>query len=823
MMKIRSHAVVALLIVLSGHPCLARAEAVADRWLTQDAKDADWRYQQDFAPACFMLTNLPAQSSATFEDARRLVESRILGSETNRLQLSAMSSLAVAGRARLMTWGKREITAPWEEYWLFFADDDPLANWAHPCRYIFVARDLSAIAVQQARTPLDNDLEVLIRFKPPPFVEAKMPFGARKLAETHHDGQVSNCHAVIISGGYTTNQNANRYWGDAAFLYSTLTLAYGYPKTNIYTYISDGTNPAVDALDFHLMDIVNSPADLDDDGQPDTLGEASAANISNVFIHLQGVLQSHDQLLVFVTDHGNHTAGGGEWDSELNLWGSDVIRDADLEALTASLPCPILFVMEQCYSGGFVDNITQPRRAIATATSHNRTSSGGNTFPFYDQWCYEWIAAMRGFYPVSNQPWANSLPCHGDLNGDGYVSFREASHYANARAPATDIPMYADHPDHFGSQLFLMQLTNAIPNVTDWVELAPFKTPPATNVPFEVRILARDQRGAVATHFSGPVKLEPVADIVNPGVTVGRADNTYNYLLRTDRLAGRTQIIIPSNMMGGARILDQLSLDVAVFPPQTLRRFTIRLRHSELEVYPMYPTQTVWESDWTTVYQKDRDIVSNGWATFVFTNAFTYDGVHHLMADFSFSNAFASESAQLAVGYDGVTTYRSLYRCSDGEFEDPLTWSGTNPAQSRTYLYPHLQFGPLPYQPQVAIVPSNLVDFTAGVWTGAIMALNAADNVRIFVKTTNSYWDTVNVRFPIREYLFDLSAPQPAPDGTCRLSWGSGTGYTYRIAISSNLLAGYHPAITHLPATPPLNTYTAAVGGAAIFFRVEEE
>ena len=813
-----------LVLLLSGGIGQARGADEPDTWSRQVDEDAAWRYGKEFGPAGFVLTNLPAKSTATFDDACRLVAARVLAGGTNRLQLSALKQSVLAARTRLTTWGRREVPAPWKTYWLFFADDDPSANWAHPCRYIFVARDLSAIAVQRARTPLNIKLELLIRYEPPPPVETKTPLGVRKLATPRHDGSVSNCYAVIISGGCDTNQNATRFWGDAAFLYSTLTLTYGYPKTNIYAYLSDGTNPAVDAVDMTLYDYVSFPADLDGDGVADTLGEASAANVSNVFLHLQGVLQSNDQLLVFVTDHGNHTAGGADWDSELNLWRNEVFRDTELAALTTNFPCPVLFVMQQCYSGGFLDNLDQPRRAIATAASHDSTSSGGSTFFFYDQWCYEWIAAMRGFYPVTNRPWADSDPCDGDLNGDGYVSFREASHYAAARAPDGDTPMYADQPGHFGSRLFLMQPTNPILNVTDWVELAPFKTPPATNVPFKARITARDPQGAVATNFTGPVTLQTVADIVNPGLAVGEVAAYYSFLLRTDYRAARTQVIYPTNMMGGARTIDRLSLDVDTIPTQTLRRFTIRLRHTDLAVYPCYPTQVVWETDWVTVYQEDRDITSNGWVTFAFTNAFAYDGIHSLMMDFSFNNEFVSESATLAVCYDDVTTYRSLYRNSDGTFEDPLAWSGTNPASSRTYLYPHTHFGPLPYQPQVAVVPTNLTDFTDGVWTGTLTVLNAADNVRLFVKTTNAYWDTVTARFPTREYEFDLAALQLGNDGSCRLSWGSGTGYTYRILRSTNLLSGFETVATDLPATPPLNTFTSAQDSTApAFFRVEEE
>ncbi len=801
----------------------ALANDTPDSWLRQVNLEAPSRYGPDFGPAAELLPRLPPNPAATFSDALRLVVDLVLLGDTRSLQLSAAPRPLDANSPPLATWAHRVVPAPWTEFWLFFADDDPLANWAHPCRYIFVARDLSAIAIQRARTPLNLPLEVQIPFIPPPAPPTTIVPGARPArASPPKKGAASNCYAVILSGGCTPDLNGIRYWADAAAVYSTLTLTCGYPKTNIFTFISDGTNPAVDAADPITSTYVDSPTDLDGDASPDTLGEASAANVSNIFLHLQTILRPTDQLFVFVTDHGNHTASGAERDSELNLWGYEVLRDADLEALTAPLPCPVLFAMEQCYSGGFPDNLDQPQRAIATAAAHNHTSSAGDTYPYYDQWCHDWIAAMRGFYPSTNAPWENADPCHADFNSDGFVSFREASHFANSRAPTGDGPTYSDSPSFFGSRLFLSPPTNPLPPLTDHVEIAPFRIPPATNIPFAFTLTARDPLGAVATNFAGPVSLETIADIVNPGLTVGAPRADYSFLLRTDYRTVRTQVIYPASVMGGPRSFDQLSLHVATAPTQTLHHFTIRLRHSDLETYP---APAVWETDWDTVFQTNLDIPSNGWFTFVFTHPFAYDGSHSLMADFSFSNDFTTESASLSIAYDGVTTYRSIYSNKNGEFGDPLTWSETNPPPSRTFIYPHIQFGPLPYQPQVALTPTNLTDFTNGVWTGSLTALSAADNVRILLHTTNTYWDTETPRFPIRDYLFDLAPPRFLPDGSPVLDWGSGTGRSYRLMRASHLPDGFAPLATNLPATPPLNSFTSPPSppASAAFFRVEEE
>ena len=49
------------------------------------------------------------------------------------------------------SWGA-PILSPGQESWLFFVDEVPDANWAHPCQYIFVDMD-GNIYTYSAKTP----------------------------------------------------------------------------------------------------------------------------------------------------------------------------------------------------------------------------------------------------------------------------------------------------------------------------------------------------------------------------------------------------------------------------------------------------------------------------------------------------------------------------------------------------------------------------------------------------------------------------------------------------------------------------------------------
>ena len=426
----------------------------------------------DVRPYLRLITGLPKVEGADFTAAKALVIEKVLGGDTSKSEISASRVLVSSSETTLRS-GKDEVTAPWDTCWVFFIDDAPRANWGHDCRYVFVATDLSAVAVQYARMPMEIQGKVggnALSFEViSPYVPAKAEVpaageetGASAGAPLNFAGDASRCYAVIISGGANQLNNHIRYWGDAAFVYSTLTLKYGYAKDHIYLLVSDGTNPAVDRSNG-----TNSPTDLDGDLVVDTNYSAIYTNVQTVFAELASILTAGDQLFVFTTDHGTQESG---WAAYINLWNWAELHDHQLKDMTIGLPCPVMFAMEQCYSGGFLDDLNQSNRCIATAAIYYRSSYDGDTSPTYDHWAYYWTAAMRGYKPGA-QPWLDGAAVNADTDGDGRVSFKEASDYAFANkyvGPGDyyDTPQYQSVPPALGASLFLNQIPTPTPTPT---------------------------------------------------------------------------------------------------------------------------------------------------------------------------------------------------------------------------------------------------------------------------------------------------------------------------------------------------------------------
>ena len=120
--------------------------------------------------------------------------------------------------------GASIITSPGTESWLFFVDEDPLANWGHDCRYVFVDMNGKISSYKKSMPPgyerynmeLINASEATKNAKAYPIVpQMKTKSRNSVLSENHY--------AIILSGGYYKEINHARYWNDCAYIYGILT------------------------------------------------------------------------------------------------------------------------------------------------------------------------------------------------------------------------------------------------------------------------------------------------------------------------------------------------------------------------------------------------------------------------------------------------------------------------------------------------------------------------------------------------------------------------------------------------------------------------
>ena len=408
---------------------------------------------------------------------------------------------------------RKTIQPPYQRFRFFFVDDEPDANWAHQCRYVFVSEDWTSVTV------VDKDWFPFVRdantgeVVPLEILNAKEDDAAVSSLEAVKDavyryansfeenaissfkGDRSKSYFVLISGGDTPKGNGIRFWSDTAMFYSTLTKKYGVAKDHIWVFMSDGNSTGADAnlaMSSATPVLVDSPKDLDGDGVGDITGSCSREDDmwgyfdEEFFPSLGQTLKSDDQLVIFVTSHGGKDSNNAA-NAFVSLFGQnygEYFTDAELQGWLAYIPCPVAVILQSCYSGGFIEEvISAPNRVIATSSKWLETSWGvagggawiggtvGKTCA-YNWWAQPFTAALRGYFTMpwkynsdeattsGGYPWVDYAAANADSDNNGLVSIKEAFDYAKAVDTVGDHPQYGENPSGFGESFYLLKQTS---------------------------------------------------------------------------------------------------------------------------------------------------------------------------------------------------------------------------------------------------------------------------------------------------------------------------------------------------------------------------
>lgn len=374
------------------------------------------------------------------ENAWNIVKSQVLKNDTT--SISAFISQTTITPNSLITTINGNENSPQYTAWFIFIDDFPFENWGHPCRYIYVNSQNGEVEINIKNCPPKVETMIpLIKYKPEtikgtPFKKARK--NRINIQKTNYN--TDKCYAVIISGGASPYNNYERYWNDCSFIYQTLIESYNYTKDHIYVLMSDGKDIGAD-LHLNNDTYISSPLDLDGDEVDDIQYAATRSNVTNVFNILDSILTEDDHLFIFTTDHGSLVSGQH---ATMNLWNYEILHDYEFASYINRLNAGnISICMEQCYSGGFIDDITRENITISTACRYDETSYSSNNYQ-YDEFVYHWIAAVNGSTPTG-------ITTDADYNNDGKKTLYEAFCYAEANDTKNEHPQYLSRPTSLGS------------------------------------------------------------------------------------------------------------------------------------------------------------------------------------------------------------------------------------------------------------------------------------------------------------------------------------------------------------------------------------
>jgi hypothetical protein len=314
-----------------------------------------------------------------------------------------------------------------DQHWKYFLDKYPFYSLPGRFSFILIDKETGELTEKSSSTP-PVDIQYWEIIKHPPIIPDGKKFNfknkstiRKQSAVLQSGGNPDNCYAVIISGGANPYDNWIRYSHDCQAVYSMLTDVYGYDDDHIYVLVSDGTSSTNDRRHNDYSTFSSTPLDLNDDGVDDIEYSATKANISTVFNILGNTLDQDDFLFIYSTDHGNPDSG---IDVYMDLWNDTYITDDEFATEVDKVNAgEISILMQQCYSGGFIDDLSAKNRVITTSCLFNEGSWARQPDRTYDEFTYHWVCAMAGEDPLGNS-------IDAEIDNNGYITMYEAYIYA---------------------------------------------------------------------------------------------------------------------------------------------------------------------------------------------------------------------------------------------------------------------------------------------------------------------------------------------------------------------------------------------------------
>jgi hypothetical protein len=315
-----------------------------------------------------------------------------------------------------------------------FVDEEPRANFSHPCRYrLYDAKTAELYRDTPARFPpytkkvpeTLRGFHLPVEVRPNPDIFKVKP--AFKCPIIVPDGAR---YAILFAG-----MSNKRHINDVEFLYRTLVDRYAFPKANIQVLSYDGT--------LNTQDGVQST--WPGDGTPYRMkitGQGNQAGLEAALDNVKSKIKQSDLLLIHTNNHGGNNGPGQSFLCTYPNWGAYFA--ADFGNKLAQLPKyrALIVMMEQCHAGGFNQYVITKSTAAATSiasaaveTKNSYVSADGNWDPF----ARDWIAAQAGHTPNGG-----ALASNPDNNGDGKIQAKEAYNYALSVQDPLDSPNYSE-------------------------------------------------------------------------------------------------------------------------------------------------------------------------------------------------------------------------------------------------------------------------------------------------------------------------------------------------------------------------------------------
>ncbi|HBZ86084.1 MAG: hypothetical protein A3K15_01620 [Candidatus Edwardsbacteria bacterium GWE2_54_12] len=263
------------------------------------------------------------------------------------------------------------------------------------------------------------------------------------------------------------NKGYDEFWNDTYLMWELLYKNKGWANNDIYVLYGNGDDYTT------LNDRYKASVQTNNVIPKATDYRAYYTEVANIFSWLangnagQGIpkMTVNDFLFGYTFNHGGTT---GNNNSTLGLMDVE-ITDTDFANKVNPIPCwARAFWMQQCFSGGFIDNLQNSKTMVSTActgseSAYRADNISRNESPLPENETYNSVVYNHGeynFHIMNSQrgkalyPYHLPYPVNADYNGNGKVSLYESKEHERWSESRVETPMWSD-PSGWGPYLYL--------------------------------------------------------------------------------------------------------------------------------------------------------------------------------------------------------------------------------------------------------------------------------------------------------------------------------------------------------------------------------
>lgn len=162
-----------------------------------------------------LINNLNSQLISD-QTAKRVLYFQVLGKNIGTINVYISNSVVqkTPDDSTLLLWDDDEIVYPYEYNWIFFIDDEPQANWNHPCRYLFVDAMTTRYSIDSTDCYpkyLEEDFKIIFEYSYY-LSEYKVPWAAYSVCTGDLD--LDGDEDIVVGHNYNWDHN----WGGISIL-----------------------------------------------------------------------------------------------------------------------------------------------------------------------------------------------------------------------------------------------------------------------------------------------------------------------------------------------------------------------------------------------------------------------------------------------------------------------------------------------------------------------------------------------------------------------------------------------------------------------------